>query len=522
MFVGRCPALGTIKQFGGNEGGSMAGTGSTREPPQQDISTVTVLCQGRRLDLALPSSVPCGELMPVLLRLLVPARPVDLPEHQHGQTVLDAADKVPELKVWQLAPIAGPPIGVDESLRSAGILDGDLVELRSAGIPGPVMLNGTVRDRIEDVVTDHSRFWTGGTTQLVVHSAVVTVSAGLLIPVARLPPGLALAGLAGMVAVLIAVIAATMVRRSADSVAAVALLVGCGWAWLAGTTAFLSQVTLPGLSEPRSIGVAGAAVIADLLSRPGQASGVPAISAVAVGGLAALLLAACAVAHQPAALTHTTALLVVVGWLLVLAAGVLLGIPVINTGSALAVCAVLSMGGLPRAALLAGGLTNSALVVEPDVLDVRFARSDRVLTGSIIGVSLVAATVAVPAAFVGDRLLDLFAGGIGLALLLRSRAFSQIPHAIGPRIAGPLAFGALWVAAYRSATGPGAGLLLVLATCAVAVAMAAAGRRPADSPVGWARASRLLTVTEQLLVVLLVVLATGICGLFDWLSRILG
>ena len=495
----------------------MAGAAGSTEQQRTDVSAVTVLCKGRRLDLALPSAVPCAELLPVLLRLLVPAQPV-----RAGVEQIDVP-AAPELITWQLTTIAGPPISAADTLASSGVLDGDLLELRAVGSDAPTMVNGTVRDRIEDVVTDRARSWTDRTSRMFVHTAVVMVSAGLLVPVTQLPLGMSLAGLAGVFAAAVSVMAAAMVHRSAidgstQTGAAIMLLVGCSWAWLAGTTAILSQVAVgPAMSGRSTI-----AVLAELLSRPATVPGWPAIPTFAVGGLVALGLAACLMAYQPAAVVHVAALVVVVGALLILTAAVAVGVPATNAGIVLAVCAVLAIGGLPRAALLAGGLSNNELAGDPAALAMRFDRSDRVLTGSVIGVSLVAAAVALPAAFMADRWWQLFAGGIGLVLLLRSRSFSQVPHAVGPRIAGTVVFGALWVHAYRGAAAGVPGLLLVLAVGAVAAAMAVAGRRPADSPVGWARVSRLLGVTEQLTVVLLVVLAAGICGLFDWMSQILG
>jgi len=144
------------------------------------------------------------------------------------------------------------------------------------------------------------------------------------------------------------------------------------------------------------------------------------------------------------------------------------------------------------------------------------------LTGSVIGVSVIAAAVAVLGSFNADRLQQLFAGGIALTLLFRSRAFSQVPHTIGPRIAGLLVLAALWVASYRGASHFGQGLLLVVATGVVAVAMISVGRLATHSPVGRARANRLLSVAEQFVVAMLVVLTAGTGGLFDWTSRVLG
>ena len=498
----------------------------TGAPKDDNHSTVTVLYEGRRLDLLLPSAVTCAELLPMLLRLLLPSAASEIAgvtrNDQHTiQASTNAANGIAELAQWQLSRIGGGPLNTSETLDEAGVLDGDLLEIHRAARPRPVLTGRTARDRVEDLVNHQARYWTDQTSIAFTHIAVLVVAIGLFVPVTQLPLGLAMAGLAGTLAVTILLVATTMASRSAAACANLALLTGCAWACLAGTSAFVCQVADRGSSTRTA-----AVVLTELLVLPGPVPGwlgsaAVTFDAVTVGAATALLLAVCSTAHQPAAVVYVAALTMIVCSLLAMVAAVMLGLPAMATAKVIAVSALLTMGGLPRAALLAGGLTNVHVIGDTTTFDKRFDRSDRILAGGVIGVSFVAAVVAVLGSFTGSRLDQLFAGGVGLTLLLRSRAFSQIPHAAGPRIAGLLVLASLWVTSYRGATHVEQGLLLVVATGGVAVAMVSMGRLTTRSPVGRARASRLLSVAEQLLVVMLVVLAVGTSGLFDWTHQVL-
>jgi len=492
-------------------------------------SSVTVLYARRRLDLVLPSAVPFAELLPTMLRLLVPDIAYGTngatENRQHTEPASDAGTNgVSELVVWQLARVGGAPLGSSETLDEAGVLDGDLLELRQGAGSHSVIAGRSMRDRVEELVSDQDRFWTQRTSRAFLHGAVLAVAAGLLIPVALLPLGIAVAGLAGTLAGLLSVTAATLSSRSASLCASLALLLGCAWAFLAGATALICQVTDTAGSTRTT-----ATAVTDIFARSGPIRGGPndpvavnaaAIQAIAAGALAALLLMICSIAIQ-SALVYLTALAVVAFTLLVVVVAGLLGLPVIGSVDVVVVTAVLAMGCLPRAALLAGGLANARITGEMAVFDARFVRSDRMLTGGLVGVSVVVAVGSILFSVTGDRLQQLLAAGAGLTLLLRSRALSQVPHAIGPRIAGLIILAALGVASYRGASHIEQGMLLVAAAGSVAAATATAGRIPAHGSIGRARASRLLSIVEHLLVVMLVLLAAGANGLFDWTSQVM-
>src|SRR5262249_2812137 len=104
--------------------------------------------------------------------------------------------------------------------------------------------------------------------------------------------------------------------------------------------------------------------------------------------------------------------------------------------------AVLVVGVLPRVSLTLGGLASAdyrvrtfGLVGAPDLAD-RIRQSTALLYGAIAAVSAVGTAAPLLLPFSG-KVWDRFLGtAIGLGLLLRSRAFSRIPHVLPLRTAG--------------------------------------------------------------------------------------
>ncbi len=232
---------------------------------------VTIVCGPRLLDLALPTAVCCADLLPGLLRLMLPD---DAPAVAHP---------------WVLVPIGGNPLSGSETLSEAGILAGDLLALEQRpAFPQADSAKVMTRDRIEDVVNGRDRFWGPPASRSFAHWAALLTWAVLLLPAANLPAGPVLAAMSATVALIVAMTAVLSDRRSEKLCAAVGLVLGCIWAALGGAAAFLGWAAVAPLTG------AGAGSMTLM---------------VAMG--AALLLAGCAAGSYPAALIHTTSLLVV-------------------------------------------------------------------------------------------------------------------------------------------------------------------------------------------------------------------
>lgn len=447
---------------------------------------VTVSYGTIRRDVALPTAVPTGDLTPGLVRLLEPDAPTT------------AAHR------WTIVPLGRAPLSPGESLGSAGVLDGEVLlllaqEQQGAGAVAPV--TGSLRDQVEEIVTGRGGTWTARTSAQFAAWLVTAAGAVLLVPATVGDRGPSI-GVVTTVAATLALVAAVTARRSLPA-AAGALAVGCGWAALAGWT-WLTGSTV------------GGAVSSSATTTP---AGLMAGVALAAG--CASLLAGAVAAVLPLALVHAS-----VGATMAVSASTLLvvtsaGAPPVAVTGGMALVAVLSIGAAPRLALAVGGL--SAAGTSSGVVPVigRIDRANRVLTGIIVGLSAAAVLGALPAALSTDGWQQLFAGGIGLGLLLRSRAFSQIPHVLGPRLAGIAVLSVLCCGIWRLAASPLAALILGAVTVggifAVAVCLA-----PDLTPVARARMGKFFDVTEMVVVVASVVLAAGAFGLFAWVGIVVG
>jgi len=460
---------------------------------------VTVVYGERRLDVALPSTLPWGDLEPSVLRLLFAHQPPALAGR------------------WVLTPVGRADLTATQTLCEAGILPADVLQLRqSTGGPPMAAVVHNVRDRLEEVVDGRDRFWGRRQSRgFALWSAVVLgalllapAAAGLngVISVSDLPfwpmpwwgNGCGLTAMAATVAVAYALITLIARRNSERSNAAAVLLIGCGWAAVTGAAASGEWLA----ASATAIGNAG-------LFLP---------TLLAVCATSALLLAGCCVAFYPDAMVHTAALLTVavVGWAVALAVGA--GAPTAGSAAAAAFACVLALGVVPRIALAIGGV--SALRSGDARLDDRIIRADRLLTGAVAGLSLAVVVGALPVAMSVDGWHRLFAAGLGVALALRSRMFSQVRHVLAMRIGAVVVGAELWVG--LALRDPAVLTPLTLgAVVAVALwVMLHSGQQ--RFPVTRARLGRALDLLEVALVVAMAVVAAGLLGLLSPVAAVLG
>ena len=450
-----------------------------------DYCGVTVVSGGTRMDIALPASVPSGDLLPSLVRLLA------------------ASGSRPPVERWELCRVGGAVIPAAETLSAAGVLHGDVLFFRTPE-PGGAQgrpTGGSMRDRVEDIVAGHGLIWTADTTARFTAWVASTVGAVLIIP-AMGAAGSTLILPSAMAAIVLGLLAVVQARRS-FSVAAACLAIGClwamvaGWSWLADVPQWL-QTGTSAASTPN----------------PSQVPG-----AIALGAGVAGLLAAASIVGYPAALIHLTIAATVAGSALAVTALSTTRVPLVDISAAAALTAVLAIGVVPRFGLALGGLSATGGEAPSPRLDNRVRRSDRLLIGMIGGLSAVAVLGALPAALSADRWQQLLAGAIGVGLLLRSRIYSQMPHVVGPRTAGVVVLLVLWfgIARAQSLTG---GLLFVVPITVLGVGALLAAVLPGMTPVVRARVGRLLNGAELVLVVAAVVLVAGVLGLFDWVGAV--
>jgi type VII secretion integral membrane protein EccD len=449
---------------------------------QTAYSRVTVVTSERTIDLALPSGLPLADVLPQVMRFAAPDTPSGSPTS------------------WTLAHLGGTALALSQTLSDAGVLDGDVLELRAQKDDVRPAIVEDVRDTVEDSVDASGGVWSTLTTR----SYTVQLASVLL---AVLAIGSWLAGRYGTsetlgdvgdpvpAALVVAALlfttwwAATLARvLDAQVAAAVAML----WAALSGA------------SVGESAGVDDWEVLAF------------AVAAVAVAAGVARLLTPAATGHLAAA-----AVLLVVG----LAHAVVdaTSAPVEQATRILPVLALLTVGTIPLISLSVGGVASADYRVrhvgrlDLATLQARYRASNAVLVGSLIGIALVVVW--------GGIALDLrdnpwdrtLAVSLAAAATLRSRLFSRTPHMLPLRTAGLVVI-AFVAARFTIEHADAASWLAVVVAAAM---LAAVGLTTAQmSDITRARVKRLLNVLEFLVVVDLLVVLCGALGVYEKIGGI--
>ncbi|MFC5676452.1 type VII secretion integral membrane protein EccD [Aeromicrobium endophyticum] len=449
---------------------------------QTAYSRVTVVTAERTIDLALPSALPLSDVLPQVMRYAAP----------------DTAPGSPTS--WTLAPLGGATLALSQTLSDAGVLDGDVLELRAQQDDVRPATVEDVRDTVEDSVDASGGVWSTLTTR----SYTVLLGSVLLAVLGigswlttRLDGSGALAGAgdpapAGIVvaALLFATWwAATLARVLDAQVAAATAMV---WAAVLGSA-------IGDRAEVDTWEVLAFAVVA-----------------VAVTAGVARLLTPAATAHLAAA-----AVLLVVG----LAHAVVdaTSAPVEQATRILPVLALLTVGTIPLISLSVGGVASADYRVrhvgrlDLTALQARYRASNAVLIGSLVGIALVVVWGGIALDLRDDPWDRTLAVSLAVAATLRSRLFSRTPHMLPLRTAGlvVVAFVASRFTIEHADAAPW------LAVVVAAAMLAAIGLTSAPmSDITRARVKRLLNILEFLVVVDLLVVLCGAIGIYERIGGI--
>ena len=436
-------------------------------------SRVTLVNGSRRVDLALPAGLPLGDVMPQLLRFCAPEERPDDPA------------------LWTVGRVGGPNLLLAQSLLDAAIGDGEVLELRQTAIAAHTAYVEDVRDAVEDAVDESGRQWRSSTSaQFALVVGSIILGAAALLPAAQRPTegALTLAAVIAAMSVLAGWWAAQSGYRQA---AQVVIVTGGVWGWLAG---FLAG-DVAQLSWPASLGT---------------------------GAVGALAVAALARALTPLATAHLAA-----GGLLG-AGGALLGAVSVAGWDYLVavrvdgVLAILAIGVLPRMSLTLGGLASADYrvrnfgLVDAGELANRIRQSTALLYGAIGAVSAIGTAAAIVLTFYGDAWDRGLGTVIGLGLLLRSRAFSRIPHILPLRTAGVavLVSQGLWL--IRGYPQDSVAVAAVAAAVTVVVGLSAIRL----SDVARARLKQVLNLSETFVVIAMIAVVGGALGLYDRVAEL--
>jgi len=442
--------------------------------PVGGYSRVTVSGPQRWADLALPGSVPVATLMPRILE-------VCLPEKEGS-----------EAAGWSLTTSEDEILPLEESLETFGVDDGDVLFLKREVAPARPQYVDDVRGAVEDRVDENEGFWT--------HS--VTFGFGLLC--AALLPLLVLACMSWLrpsavhlvSAVLGLVISLPLVivarRRSMHTIAQV--LFGVTALWGAAMGALLVYFA-SGEADPQNmllLGLVGALVASGVAWTVDEA-GLPWLAMLAficLGG----------------------GVLMVITFFLGLEQGV----------RGIALLLVLSVGGLPRLALVMGGLSaldyrvvNSG-GVPTEHFEETLDTSDRLLLGVVLGVAISTGATVPLLLWMGEGTPDrLLAAGVVLLMILRSRLFARIRHVLPLRLGGTL--GVALCLVHLSQMVPAIAVWVPMMALALGAVVAALSWIKLGD-VTQASTSRVLNWVEFALVVVAFVAVAWGAGLFEFVA----
>jgi type VII secretion integral membrane protein EccD len=422
------------------------------------LAHITINAPHRRIDVALPDSVPLAELQADLLR----HAGAGLPDQgqKHGGWLLRRSDGTP------LSPTAG--------LAGQGVRDGAVLHLVPAGDAWPEFEYDDVVEAIADGARRYGLGWSPLATRI-----AALIAGGLALAVALWlqyraggPAVVALALAAALLA------GGSVVSRVYGDAAAGAVLAGAGLPF-----AFAGGWQLVG---GRLLTGSALLVLASVLAAIGVAHVLRVFAAGATAGLLGV-------------------------------AGALLAWPTTTAGAAAALLAGLVAGvaAVPLIAIRLGKLPMPSLDLpaagqpNPDRASVfaAVARTDEMLTGMVTGVAVAAVGAALVLARTDDVAARVLVAVAAAAFLLRARLFVTVRQRLPLVAAGLAGFGLVVVAVAPHRA------ILVIALAAVGVIVALAGRRYAmNAPSPYF--GRAADIVDALCVVSVIPIAAAVLGLY--------
>lgn len=444
-------------------------------------SRVTVVTADRTIDLALPNALPLADVLPQVMRYAAP-------DGQEGSPTS-----------WTLAPLGGASLSLSQTLGDAGVLDGDVLELRAqADDVRPVAVED-VRDTVEDSVDASGGVWSTLTTRsftVLLGSIVLTVF-GAVSWVAEALGGGRLADL----------------DTPATTLVSTAVLLFVTW-WAARFARVVDAQTATAGA------MVWAALFGSVVGRRAELDGwevlALAVAAVAVVAGVARLLTPAATGHLAVAAVLLVAGLAnaVVGWT---------DIPGDQFRRILPVVVLLVVGSIPLVSLSVGGLASADYRVrhvgrlDLVALRARYRASNAVLVGSLVGIALVIAWGGIALDLAGSSWDRTLALTLAAAAILRSRLFSRTPHMLPLRVAGIVII--VFAMARFAVDEELASSWLVVAVAIILLAAVALSSLQI-SDITRARVKRWLNIVEFLVVVDLLVVLVGSLGVYNKIGGI--
>jgi type VII secretion integral membrane protein EccD len=453
--------------------------------PSTGLARVTISSPQRRVDVALPDGVPLAELLPELL----------------GHAGEGLADEGERHGGWVLRRSDGTPLTTGSPLASQGVRDGAVLHLIPARAEWPELEYDDVVEAIAAGARRYGLGWSARASRVAGLAAAGLVLLVGLIAVLGAGPEWALPGVVSAGVALLLVVAGIVASRAYGDgqVGATLAAYSLPYAFVGGLVVLAADRTqVSGFDEWNLLLGAMTMLLAALVGAVGTGYGLRLFIAGATTGVLGAVGAL--IWHYTSAPGAAAALLA----LLVAGIG---AVPLL----------AIRFGRLPMPAttlpadLSAGG---RGLEPQPDRERVfaAVARTDDMLTGMLLGLTIAGALSSVVLARANDVSAGLLIAVASTALLLRARLFVTVRQRLPLVGAGVVGY-ALLAAGILASGGPEVHLVGALALAIVAVVVAAAGARYAQrAPSPYL--ARAADVLDALCVVSVLPIACAVLGLY--------
>lgn len=440
------------------------------------LARITLAAPRRRVDLALPEAPPLAELLPVVLR--------------HAGEGL--ADDGQAHGGWSLRRSDGQPLDPEKPLGSQGIRDGEVLHLVPQRTEWPELDYDDLADAVAAGARRQGRAWSPAATRLTGLAAAASLFLiGLGAVLAAGPAGTVGAVLLAF-AVVFAGIGGLLSRLLSDSAAgAVVAAVGLPYGFVGGAVLAAGSWFTPSQVLAGSVGVLVVAVLGYLAVGDG--------GFVFVGGV-------------------VSGLFGVLGAVVPLAGASVRGTAAVVVGVALLVVPMLPLMAMRLGRVPLPTLPRSADELMADVsagpsrrtVYAAVARADDVLTGALLGISVVIGLGFVVLSRRTDVTAAALVAVVASALLLRARLLATVRQRVPLLVAGLVGVGC--VTLLGAAVAP----MVLIGVGSVALAAGVVySRRPPSPYLG-----RLAELLDVGLVLAVVPLICGVLGLFGYVRSL--
>jgi type VII secretion integral membrane protein EccD len=453
-------------------------------PATEDLARVTVISPSRRIDVALPGTTSLGECLPTIVRFS---------GYEPGSTQ-------EAVHAWVLQRLGEDPLDPTKRVSSLNLRDGEILHLRSRdnAIPDAAF------DDVVDAVTTATSARPSWTSTQSLWFGVVTMMAVLLaIPAVLLVTTHDVGSLAQILETV-----ATLFLSMAAAVGSIVLsrafgrfLPAAGLAWASTVLAVLGgYFILPGQDWPLRVLLAAAC---------------------GIGASATAWLASKVQPYAHLAVTLSATVVLVATMVMVLMGGYEAQVSAVTVALVLAVTPTLPMLSYHSARVAMPNLpANAQLLMEDETpvqtdIVTRALTADRVL-GSFLGATgLTVAIGVIPVLLFGDPLGLALTAAVGLALVLRARAFVGRVQRLALLLPGTvlvIASALLLMLAMPIVARVPVGLAIALLGALALAGYTAAMYNRILAPI-W---GRLADVLEWLALMSVVPLVLGVCGTYGW------